>query len=131
MVTVPHTGGQQLDGRQDSGSYTTPEHQLNPGNMYSESVYVPSPKHDPQSGWGTPMDLSDKVAQQVLDSSIQGGKQKYGFHEGKLYEFQPDNAGGWHSYPIPGNEAPSSVLKELRGSGVISNAEYNRLRKGK
>ncbi|SDJ07357.1 filamentous hemagglutinin, partial [Pseudomonas flavescens] len=38
VVTVPHTGGNQLDGQQGSDSYTTPEHQLNPGNMYSESV---------------------------------------------------------------------------------------------
>lgn len=52
-------------------------------------------------------------------------------HEGKLYEVKSDNAGGCHGYPIPGNEAPSSVLKELRSSGVINNAEYNRLRKGK
>ncbi|WP_207390873.1 hypothetical protein, partial [Phytopseudomonas dryadis] len=37
VVTVPHTGGQQLDGQQGSGSYTTPEHQLSPGNMYSEN----------------------------------------------------------------------------------------------
>lgn len=57
------------------------------------------------------MDLNDKTAQEVLNASVQGGKQKYGFHEGKLYEFQPDNAGGWHGYPIPGTEAPSSVLK--------------------
>ncbi|WP_165497002.1 hemagglutinin repeat-containing protein [Phytopseudomonas dryadis] len=36
VVTVPHTGGNQLDGQQGSGSYTTPVHQLSPGNMYSE-----------------------------------------------------------------------------------------------
>jgi len=131
VITTPHTGGNQLDGQQGGTSYTNPVHQLNPGNMYSESVYVPSPKHDPRGGWGTPMDLNDKTAQEVLNASVQGGKQKYGFHEGKLYEFQPDNAGGWHGYPIPGTEAPSSVLKELRESGVISNAEYNRLRRGK
>ena len=38
IITVPHTGGSQLDGQQGGTSYTTPEHQLNPGNMYSERV---------------------------------------------------------------------------------------------
>lgn len=37
IITTPHTGGSQLDGQQGGTSYTTPEHQLNPGNMYSES----------------------------------------------------------------------------------------------
>uniref|UniRef100_UPI002556DE10 polymorphic toxin type 28 domain-containing protein n=1 Tax=Pseudomonas sp. MEJ086 TaxID=3040319 RepID=UPI002556DE10 len=35
VVTVPHTGGSQLDTQQGDTSYKTPEHQLNPGNMYS------------------------------------------------------------------------------------------------
>lgn len=37
IITVPHTGGSQLDGQQGDTNYTTPEHQLNPGNMYSDS----------------------------------------------------------------------------------------------
>jgi filamentous hemagglutinin len=36
IITTPHTGGSQLDGQQGGTSYTNPEHQLNPGNMYSE-----------------------------------------------------------------------------------------------
>ena len=30
--------GTQLDGRQDDGKYVTPEHRLDPGNMYSDRV---------------------------------------------------------------------------------------------
>lgn len=37
IITTPHTGGNQLDGQQGGTSYTNPEHQLNPGVMYSES----------------------------------------------------------------------------------------------
>ncbi|WP_052493857.1 MULTISPECIES: hemagglutinin repeat-containing protein [Pseudomonas] len=37
VVTVPHTGGQQLDTPQGGTSYKNPEHQLSPGSMYSES----------------------------------------------------------------------------------------------
>jgi hypothetical protein len=93
--------------------------------------YVSSPKHDPNHGWGTPMDLPDSQAQQVLDGSTQIGKQRYGFFEGKVYEFQPDNAGGWHGYPIPGNEAPPSFLRDLRNYGKITNSEYGKLLRGR
>ncbi len=77
------------------------------------------------------MDLDDATASKVLNNSIQGGKQRYGYHEGKLYEFQPDNVGGWHGYPIKGTEAPSSVLKELKKNGTITGAQYNKMIKGK
>lgn len=40
------------------------------------------------------MDLSDSKAQAVLNKSIQGGEQRYGVADGKVYEFQPDNVGG-------------------------------------
>ena len=81
--------------------------------------------------WGTLMDLDNATASGVLNNSQQGGKQRYGFHNGKIYEFQPDNVGGWHGYPIKGTEAPSSVLKELKNSKKITSAEYNKLIKGK
>jgi hypothetical protein len=75
--------------------------------------YIPSPKHAP-GGWGTLMDLSNEVAQAVLDKGIVGGRQIYGYYDGKFYEFQSDNAGGFHGYPIPPNEVPPKVLKELQ-----------------
>ncbi|ASA57897.1 hypothetical protein [Vibrio gazogenes] len=95
-----------------------------------EVKYAPTDKHR-KGGWGTEMDLDDNIAQDVLNNSIQGGKQRYGYYDGKLYEFQADNQGGWHGYPIKGTEAPPSVLKELRDSGEFSNAEYKKLIKGK
>jgi len=92
--------------------------------------YAPSPKHK-AGGWGTLMDLDDMTAQEVLNNGMEHGKQVYGYHGGKVYEFQPDNVGGYHGYPIPGTEAPSQYLRELKNNGTISNAEYTRLRKGK
>ncbi|MCL1466460.1 hypothetical protein [Argonema galeatum] len=78
--------------------------------------YVPSPKHAP-GGWGTLMDLNDEIAQKVLDKGIVSGKQIYGYHEGKFYEFQPDGADGFHGYPIDRNEVPSKVLKQVQDLG--------------
>lgn len=92
--------------------------------------YVPTEKHK-KGGWGTEMDLDDKTAQNVLNDSIKGGKQRYGYLEGKLYEFQPDNQQGWHGYPIKGTEAPPSVLKKMRENGIITNPEYKKFIKGK
>jgi RHS repeat-associated protein len=91
--------------------------------------YSPTLKHM-KGGWGTEMDLNDKTASDVLNSSILSGKQRYGMHSGKVYEFQPDNVGGWHGYPIPGTQAPSSVLKEFLNKGDISKPEYKKLAKG-
>ncbi|SOY59690.1 Filamentous hemagglutinin family N-terminal domain protein (fragment) (plasmid) [Cupriavidus taiwanensis] len=45
-----------------------------------------------------------------------------------MYEFQPDNVGGWHGYPVPG---PTSVLRTLLQRGDITKAEYGKLIKGK
>ena len=77
------------------------------------------------------MDLDYKQGAEALSTSIQGGKQRYSYYGGKLYEFQPDNSGGWHGYPIKGTEAPSNVLRSMRDSGMMSNAEYSRLIRGK
>jgi filamentous hemagglutinin len=44
------------------------------------------------------MDLTDDIAQEVLDDSVLAGKSRYGYYAGRLYEFQNDNAGGWHGY---------------------------------
>ncbi|HEY0684626.1 MAG TPA: RHS repeat-associated core domain-containing protein [Steroidobacter sp.] len=115
-------------GIEQSGAAATPP---NPDDDDQESLrYKSSPKHE-EGGWGTKMDLDPQAAQRVLNRSVQGGKQRYGIHEGKVYEFQPDNAGTWHGYPIRGNEAPTSVLREFANRGDISPAQYRQLIKGK
>ncbi len=81
--------------------------------------YVPSPKHDPVTGWATKMDLDAQIAQQVLDSGIQQGKQIYGYYGEKFYVFQPDNANGYHGYPISRIDVPTIVLRELQNKGYI------------
>jgi hypothetical protein len=80
--------------------------------------YVPSPKHAP-GGWGTLMDLSDEVAQAVLDKGVVKGRQIYGYYEGKFYEFQSDNIYGFHGYPVSQNEVPSKVIKQMQDLGLF------------
>lgn len=75
--------------------------------------YVPSRKHAP-GGWGTLMDLSDEVAQVVLDKGIVNGRQIYGYYEGKFYEFKSDNFAGFHGYPVDENEVPYKVIECLK-----------------
>lgn len=52
--------------------------------------YRSTRKHEP-GGRGTLMDLDSDTSQRVLENSIASGGQRYGFHNGKLYEFQFDN----------------------------------------
>jgi filamentous hemagglutinin len=79
------------------------------------------------------MDLDDEIAQSVLSKGMTGPnrRQVYAFHEGKLYEFQPDNVGGYHGYPIPGTEAPIQVLRHLLRNKIITKSQYKKLLKGK
>jgi hypothetical protein len=80
--------------------------------------YVPTRKHDAsRGGWGTLMDLGDEVAQAVLDKGVVNGRQIYGYFEGKFYEFQSDNVGGFHGYPVALNEVPPKVIKKMQGLG--------------
>jgi filamentous hemagglutinin len=97
-----------------------------------ERPYSPSPKHEP-GGWGTEMDLDSATAQRVLSEGILGpnGRQVYGYHNGKMYEFQPDNVGAYHGYPVPGNEVPTAVLRTLRDAKIITRSEYGRFLRGK
>jgi len=79
--------------------------------------YVVSPKHVSR-GWGTLMDIDEETAQKILDMGVMSGKQVYGYHNRKFYQFQPDNAGGYHGYPVSGNDIPAQVLKQLRALGA-------------
>lgn len=74
--------------------------------------YVPSDKHK-KGGWGTYMDLTYEEAQQALDRGVPHGKQIYSYYNSKHYEFQPDNAGGFHGYPIDAKNVPPKVIRIL------------------
>lgn len=100
VITVPHTGGTQLDGQQGGTSYTTPEHQLNPGNMYSEPVgnmkeFLSSP------GFGSELSSATQKTSKIYDGqsvykatkaigeNIKRGDQIYldGLHKNHLEVF--------------------------------------------
>lgn len=80
--------------------------------------YKSIPKHE-QGGWGTLMDLKDEEVQQVLNQSIEHGKQRYSYYRGKFYEFKSDNTLNelgyptYHGYPVNESEVPSDVKQKL------------------
>ncbi|GAB2027277.1 hypothetical protein [Lactovum odontotermitis] len=103
-----------------------------------KATYSPHTKHVGVKSYGSKMKLSDEEAQKVLDDAVQSGERKYGFKDGKIYEFQCDDAGNnptWHGYEIKGNELVQkkglNVLKQWRDEGKISRTEYNKMKKGK
>jgi hypothetical protein len=89
--------------------------------------YAPIPKHA-AGGWGTLMDLTPNVAEQVLNRGFVGpnGRQVYCCHQGRLFEFQHDNVGTFHGYPVRGAEVPSRTLREMRDANAITEIEYQR-----
>lgn len=110
------------------------ENQSNASN--SPPVYSPSPKHEPNSGWGSANPISSKEeGQKLLDSGIHKGKQVYNVTKsGKIVKFQPSSTPNneYHAYEVTKpRDVPSSVLKQLLNQGKITKAEYNKFRKGK
>lgn len=98
--------------------------------------YVPTQKHDPKAGFGSPNPIkTQEEGQRLLDTGIEDGKQVYNITEkGAVVKFQPDNTPehGYHAYQVSSaRDIPPNVLREMRDVGLITEAEYNRLRKGK
>jgi hypothetical protein len=98
--------------------------------------YVPTPKHDPKSGWGSPNSIPDYVTgQKLLDSAYSSSntKQLYNVYDGKLVKFQPDGSGGWHPYEVqsPIKEVPIEVLRVMLNDGLITKSQYNKWIKNK
>ena len=121
-----------------------PLHQERPGTIiYTKSdgkkfdgKYKPSPKHDPKTGYpgASKSNIPDiETGQELLEDSYGSSKvkQRYVWYRGRLVEFQPGNDGTWHDYTVDGNEVPTDVLRQMRDDGIITNSEYNKLKKGK
>ncbi|WP_341845537.1 hemagglutinin repeat-containing protein [Phytopseudomonas flavescens] len=85
VVTAPHTGGNQLEGQQGSGSYTTPVHQLNPGNMYSERISL--------IGLAQNRPLQDLTHQEILDVFNGSGFVLSNHAVGRLKDSRTKNIG--------------------------------------
>jgi len=121
-----------------------PLHQERPGTIiYTKSdgkkfdgKYKPSPKHDPKTGYpgASKSNIPDiETGQELLEDSYGSSKvkQRYVWYRGRLVEFQPGNDGTWHDYTVDGNEVPIDVLRQMRDDGIITNSEYQKLKKGK
>ena len=101
-----------------------------------DGKYKPSPKHDPKTGYpgASKSNIPDiETGQELLEDSYGSSKvkQRYVLYRGRLVEFQPGNDGTWHDYTVEGNEVPIDVLRQMRDDGIITNSEYQKLKKGK
>ncbi|MGZ8177571.1 hypothetical protein ACXVUM_06525 [Williamsia sp. SKLECPSW1] len=98
-------------------------------NKEEPRVYKRHDKHNKsmptQGPHGSEMDLPDDEAQRVLDRAVgsdKKGKKLWGAKDGKVYEFVPDNTGGWHGYiqEDPKTNVPANVKEKLLNSGQIT-----------
>ncbi|MEG3954559.1 hypothetical protein [Microcoleus sp. herbarium2] len=93
-------------------------------------IYKFNPKHHHQAKGNpqkphTPMDLTDKEAQKVLDNSIESSSEnsnkRYGYHREKdrYYIFHPDNASNqegyftYHGFPVEETQVPDCIINQL------------------
>lgn len=103
------------------------------GNNEANRVYEPSPKHNPQGGWGSENPIpNDEVGQELLDSaySSSNSKQLYNIYEGDIIKFQPDGSSGeWHAYKVLNTqtEVPTDVYRQMLEDGLITKADYKKL----
>lgn len=88
------------------------------GDSEAKCVYEPSPKHNPQGGWGSENPIpNNEVGQELLDSAYSSSKNKqlYNMYEGDIIKFQPDSSSGkWHAYKVSNTakEVPTDVYKK-------------------
>lgn len=64
-------------------------------------IYENNPKHKINYGWGSPMDLSDDVAQRVLDSAIpvpNNINHLINYYNNKFYSFRRHHDNHFHGY---------------------------------
>ena len=99
----------------------------------TERIYEPSPKHNPQGGWGSENPIpNNEVGQKILDSAYSSSKNKqlYNIYEGDIIKFQPDSSSGkWHAYKVSNTakEVPIDVYKQMLEQGLITKKDYNKL----
>ena len=119
-------GGKFTNGIKKMGSKVERPHIEN-----SRLIYAPTPKHA-KGGFGSPNPIPNmSLGQKLLENaySVPNKKQKFNIYEGKMIKFQPDNAGGWHSYEIREKfikDVPTEVLRKMRNDGLISKTLYKK-----
>ena len=122
-------GGSKGDSKGDSGRDPETE----------KRVYKPNDGKHRGSARGDvsadPFWNNQEAGQESLDSAYSSKykKQLYNVYNGKLVEFQPDNAGTWHGYEVQNSrkEVPIDVLRNMKDDGLITNVQYNKWIKNK
>ena len=98
-------------------------------------IYNPNPKHE-QAGVGgrkgTRLDLSVAEATQLLNDPVNcievpAKRQFVAVRNGKIYVFQDDNVGGYHGYPVTGQEITTNFSSVASRVATLMGTNHKRL----
>ena len=96
-------------------------------------VYEGNPKHKApwqpgRKGSLCPPDVSVERVQELLQSSVMGGKRRYATDKGRAFCAQQHDAtkNRWHGYPTGWKEVPAIVRQQLMQDGVVTAREIKR-----
>lgn len=84
------------------------------GSQLGIRIYELNPKHKLGSNWGSPMDLDDSTAQEVLDSAIIYGEDDkclVNYYNGKFYVFRRHINNYYHGYIDTG--VPENIRRKF------------------
>jgi len=99
-----------------------------------ELVYESSDKHSDPAQPGARGSLCDKavrpLAQQLLNGSVQIGRRRFAFHEGKAYCAKEHSPRHWHGHPVGWKEVPAKLRTMWTKDGKISKREVDKHWKG-
>jgi len=101
----------------------------------SRRKYSSNSKHEePWKGGrkGSALDLKPVEAEELLNDPINcvvvpGKRQLVAVKDGKIYAFQDDGAGGYHAYPVTGNEVFTKYPAIARQIAALLGTDIKRL----
>ncbi len=100
-------------------------------------VYEGNPKHKApwqpgRKGSLCPADVSIERARELLQSSVEDGKMRFGADKGRAFcaRIHDTAKNRWHGYPVAWKEVPLPVRTQLLKTGAVAAREIKRYWEG-